>query len=154
MNKLWESQINTNSGMRHPRVCRDSILSSFKKLYGKTFFLFFDVWFIDVTKTFIRVFEEIVRFIFFFFFDRQRSCNFLSNFYDISHLKVSPQHFGTSKTFFHEIEKATFGKIWNDSHHHYPNYYLFCTTNKNWKKQGIFAPTSIMYRGISNKNAR
>ena len=48
------------------------------------------------------------------FFDRQLSCNFLSNRYDISHLKVPLQHFGTLKTyFFHEIITAhTYCKIW------------------------------------------
>ena len=46
---------------------------------------------------------------------------------------------------------ATFGEIWNDYFHHYPNDHLFYTTNKHFIKPGN--STSIMFWGISQKNA-
>ena len=48
------------------------------------------------------------------FFNRQLSCNFLSNRYNISNLKVPPQYFLRLKTyFFHEIITAhTYFNIW------------------------------------------
>ena len=47
-------------------------------------------------------------------FDSQLSCNFLSKRYDIGHIKVPPQHFGTLKIYyFHEIITAhTHCNIW------------------------------------------
>ena len=51
-----------------------------------------------------KFFEKIVRFI---FFDRQLSCNLLSKRYDISHVKVPPQHFGSS-IFFSQNHNITY----------------------------------------------
>ena len=92
MNRLWCSQINTNSGVRHSRVCKGSIGSSIKKTEQYNFFLYFDVWFMNGASTYIQVFKKKIE----NFFDRQLSCNFLSNRYNISHLKVPHQHFGIS----------------------------------------------------------
>ena len=110
-NILWYFQINTNSGMRHPRVYRGSIWSSIKKnLYANTFFILkYDSYIVQVP-----IYKFLKKSWGSSFFDRQLGCNFLSNRCDISHLKVPRQHFGTLKTyFFHEIIKAhTYCNIW------------------------------------------
>ena len=66
MNRLWYFQISIKPGVRHPRVSRDIIETSIKKnnnkqLYSETF-IYFYIWFIYGARTYVKVFEKVMRY--------------------------------------------------------------------------------------------